>query len=130
MYHNIQNLTQIGGRKTSIENYFSDLQYGLLHSRGGDVPQTRRYVNVAERLLFWVDSDLPAGSMFIPKGLYFDLFDDKIFPITVGEPFGVTDNVSGFTFEQQYDAFNPFITTVEQFRDLLFTIHGSMKVHP
>ena len=112
------------GMAESLENYMADLQYGLSHSRMGN-SQNRRYMNVGESLLFWRNEDLPANSDFIPEGLYFDLWDvNQQFPITRPEQNNISDNVTGFSYEQLYDAFNPLVFDVDQYRDVLWGLHG------
>ena len=117
------------GIAESFEHFFTDLQYGLMHSQG-QPRQVFRYANSGERLRFWENDP---GILFIPEGLYYDLIDDNQFPITEIEPVSqitgnrVIDNVQGFTFEQQLNALNPNITNVNQFRDNLWQLNGQMN---
>lgn len=118
------------GMAESVELFFGDLKYGLSHSRGGNA-QDRRYMNQAERLLFWIDE-----AEFIPEGLFFDLFDENgvapppavlsalepLFP--PGNTVQLVDNAGGFTFEQQLNAFGVNVATVPDFRDALWQQSG------
>ena len=54
--------------------------------------------------------------------IYCKLLD--VFSLLAKGSNNITDNVTGFTFEQLYDAFNPFVFDVDQYRDVLWGLHG------
>lgn len=121
----------IEGMAESVGLFLADQRYGLQHSNGVVNPQLSRWINRAERLIFWPDA-AEEGVDFIPEGLFFDLFDGpNVTPdVTLPEPnnfFGpivITDNVQGISFEQQLDGFDPGVMNIPLFRDRLFQLHG------
>lgn len=110
------------GMAEALEVVIADLKYGLNHSLGLPA-QPNRNLNDGERFRFWNN-----GTQFIPRGLFFDLFDQNgVFPIgiSVSEPAGINDNVMNFPFENQVQVFDlPTMENIDQFRNLLWQFHG------
>ena len=111
------------GMAYALETVISDAEYGLAHSLGTPA-QANRYLNNGERSRFW-----NAGTEFIPRGLFFDLFDQNgAFPAAVSapEPAGISDNAFGFSFENQVQAINPLIVDdIETFQTRLWQTFGA-----
>ncbi len=59
---------------------------------------------------------------WIPKGLYYDLLDVRNETIATGGP--IDDNVSGYTNQQFFNAFNSSITSLEAYRQNLPNINN------
>jgi hypothetical protein len=103
----------------------ADQKYGLDHSNGGLDPQIRRYLSLAEDLLFH-----EASSSFIPSGLFFDLYDDNgVFPpVTpaLTELPGISDQAKGFPFENQVQILQlPFVLSIPSYKSNLWDAQGT-----
>ena len=106
----------------SHEEVLNDRQYGLSHSNSGSSPSLFTGNRIAERLTFWSAANSSVtddGSMFIPEGIPFDLFDTPGLTPASDEPGFVVDGISNITYLQQLSAYNPTITTYAGYRAAL-----------
>jgi hypothetical protein len=100
-----------------IGEFMAGQQYGVNHSLGG-VNGRNAWARTAERKNFHL-----ASTNFIPRGIFYDLFDGPSFPtnVPIGSETipGMMDQVQGILFEEQYAALDPFVRTVSQFKTRL-----------
>lgn len=109
------------GLANALADYMTGQQYGINHSQGG-LFGTNVWAREAEKVTFHY---LPTN--YIPRGLFYDLLDSSTFPANVGssaEATGVTDRVSGISFETQYNTLNPFVTDVASYKSSLLRRGG------
>lgn len=104
-----------------IGEYMTGQQYGTGHSLLG-VAGRNAWAQRAEERNFHL-----ASTNFIPRGMFYDLFDSPSFPANVGSSFenipGGVDPVQGISFEEQYDALNPAVRSIAQFKSVLLQIN-------
>lgn len=104
-----------------IGNYMTGQQYGVNHSFLG-LTGRNVWAESAETRNFHL-----ATTNFIPRGMFYDLFDSPSFPANVGSSFenilGGVDPVQGISFEEQYDALNPAVRSIAQFKSVLLQIN-------
>lgn len=106
-----------------IGEYMTGQQYGVNHSISGSTGRN----SWAERAEF-INFHL-ASTNFIPRGMFYDLLDGPGFPTNVRSsvetiPGGV-DLVQGISFEEQYDALNPSVRTIDQFKARLIQVNST-----
>ncbi|MDE3184782.1 MAG: hypothetical protein KGM16_15295 [Bacteroidota bacterium] len=96
-------------------HFLADQQYGLNAYNEyegqlgyGHTPNAHTNIEVLEN---WDPNYTDDVFNWIPVGLMEDLMDD-----TPNEIFPVTDNVSGFSVSQLFDALQPDVTSVQQYR--------------
>ncbi|MCX8209910.1 MAG: hypothetical protein OTI34_02620, partial [Lewinella sp.] len=110
------------GLAYSIGNFMAGEQYGASHSLTFNFSDNAWSI-FAENKTFHL-----SRTSFIPRGLFYDLLDSPTLPanIPVGfEPSSITDQVSGISFEEQYNLLNPSVVEISDFKAQLLQNNSS-----
>ncbi|MBS1575156.1 MAG: hypothetical protein JST09_07605 [Bacteroidetes bacterium] len=118
-----------------IGHWFADKQYGQNSSTAGE--QGIDYNNneipgiVLSCHLIALENFDPARTTapfgWIPKGLFYDMMDTRNDKTSIPLLANIDDQVSGYTNQQFFSAFNSSITTLQGFRANLLSLNGNSQ---